>query len=167
MSLVKYYQDLILESRRIKKGLFAERILTLQKKANFELMSIVYDILHKPMRIRVKGTNQVSATPMLWEDALRDACTAGDTSIDILLECDYEFFLKNPITPPDKVNILTGVYSIYDSTKSGYIEFPDAPKLVTELASKLNEDFILRCEEFKFNKTATLHIEVPILTPSA
>lgn len=156
------FQDLILESRRKKRGQFAERILALQKKANFELMSIVYDILHKPVRIRVVGSNQIVNTQLTWEDALREACKSGETSIDILLDCEYEFFNKNPLTAPDKINILTGVYSIYDSSKNGYTEFQDGPMLTKELANKVNEKFIFRCEESKFNKTALLHIEIPM-----
>lgn len=159
--MIREFQDLISESRRSKKAQFAERILSLQKKANFELMSIVYDILHKPVRIKTKGTNQILDTDLTWDDALRQACKSGETSIDILLDCDYEFFNKNYNSPPDKINILTGVYSVYDMSKQGYLEFTDGPMIIKELGTKL-EEFILRCEESKFNKTATLHIEVPM-----
>ncbi len=159
--MLKQFQDLISESRRSKKAQYAERILSLQKKANFELMSVIYDILHKPVRIRMKGSNTVVDTDLTWEDALREACKSGETSIDILLDCQYEFFNKNATSPPDKINILTGVYSIYDMSKQGYTEFTDGPMIVKELASKLEDGFILRCEESKFNKTATLHIGVP------
>ena len=160
--MLKEFQDLIVESRRLKKGQFAERIIALQKRANFELMSITYDILHKPARVRTKGSNQIQSDGLVWEDALKQACMNGENSIDMVLDIDYEFFLKSAFTPPDKVNILTGVYSIYDSATKKYVEFPDAPNLVESLRTKLDVGFLLSCTESKFNKVAELHIEVPL-----
>jgi len=159
--MLKTLQELVLESRRLKKGQFADRILALNKRANFELMSISYDILHKAVKVRTKGTNQTSSS-LIWEDALKLACGNGDTSIDILLDIDYEFHLTNLYTPPDKVNILTGTYFIYDKTQTKYVEFPGAPSLVEDLRTKIDAGFILKCSESKFNKMAELHIEVPI-----
>lgn len=160
--MLKNFQDLIVESRRLKKGQFAERLMALQKRANFELMSITYDILHKAVRVRTKGSNQIQSDGLIWEDALKEACMSGENMITIVLDIDYEFFLKSAFTPPDKVNILTGTYSIYDSATKKYIEFPDAPSLVESLRTKMDAGFLLRCSESKFNKVAELTIEVPL-----
>lgn len=161
MPTIQDLQELLLESRRLRKGAFAERILALQRKANFELMSIGYDILHKPQRIKAKNSNQILSTNLIWEDALRAACSEGDASIDIVLDSSYEFFITVGPSAPDKVNILTGKYHIYDASKNRYIEFSDAPTLVDEIKAKLEPGFLISCSESQFNKIATLHIEVP------
>lgn len=160
--MLKQLQDMVLESRKLKKGLFAERILALQKRANFELMSICYDLVHKPVRTRKLGTNQMAASGLILEDTLKDVCSKGETVVELVLENDYEFFLHNAYTPPDKVNILTGKYSIYDGKQGKYLEFDDAPSLAEDLKTKLDPGFIITCKEEQFSKLATLRIEVPM-----
>jgi hypothetical protein len=161
--MLQSFQELLVESRRKKRGQFAERLLALQKKASFELMSLTYDILHKPVRTRIPGERQSSIDLMPWEDALRQACSDGDSSIEILLDIETEYHVKYILSPlPDKVNILKGTYSIFDTTAHKYVEFPGAPNLLEDLQSKLDPGFALQLKELTFNKVSVLTLTVPL-----